>query len=348
VDFRERFLVNGRPVDEQFVVDFIQRWTPTVERIGATFFEATTAMAFDLFAREEVDAAVIETGLGGRLDSTNVLRPLACGVTSIGIDHTEYLGDTREEIAAEKAGIFKHGVPAVIGERDPMIRSLLADLAAEREASCILDVTVDAVPDEVSVGADGTTFTVTIGSERGRVRTGLAGAHQASNASLAVLMLNAAGGDFSTTLAQAREALPAVRLPGRFQRVGPYIFDVAHNPDGAAVLATTVDAVQPPTPRTAVLCVLADKDWRGVMTALSGVVDSFILTDAPSAPTSRAWDRESALWFARERGWSAVSEPDFDRALVRATEVSSTVVVTGSFHTVGDAMLRLNVDPVDG
>jgi len=109
-----------------------------------------------------------------------------------------------------------------------------------------------------------------------------------------------------------------------------------------------VDAVQPPTPRTAVLCVLADKDWRGVMTALSGVVDSFILTDAPSAPTSRAWDRESALWFARERGWSAVSEPDFDRALVRATEVSSTVVVTGSFHTVGDAMLRLNVDPVDG
>jgi dihydrofolate synthase/folylpolyglutamate synthase len=97
-----------------------------------------------------------------------------------------------------------------------------------------------------------------------------------------------------------------------------------------------------------VLCVLADKDWRGVMTALSGVVDSFILTDAPSAPTSRAWDRESALWFARERGWSAVSEPNFDRALVRATEVSSTVVVTGSFHTVGDAMLRLNVDPVDG
>ncbi len=140
MDFRERFLVNGRPVDEQFVVDFIQRWTPTVERIGATFFEATTAMAFDLFAREEVDAAVIETGLGGRLDSTNVLRPLASGVTSIGIDHTEYLGDTREEIAAEKAGIFKRGVPAVIGERDPTIRSLLADFATEHEASRILDV----------------------------------------------------------------------------------------------------------------------------------------------------------------------------------------------------------------
>jgi dihydrofolate synthase/folylpolyglutamate synthase len=348
LDFRERFLVNGRPVDEQFVVDFIDRWTPTVERIGATFFEATTAMAFDLFAREEVDAAIIETGLGGRLDSTNVVHPLVAGVTSIGIDHTEYLGDTREAIAAEKAGIFKGGVPAVIGERDPAIRSLLADFATDRGASRILDVTVDAAPDEVSVGADGTTFTVSIGSERGRVRTGLAGAHQASNASLALLMLSAAGGAFSTSLSQAREALPAVRLPGRFQRVGRYIFDVAHNPDGAAVLAETVKAVQPPTPRAVVLCVLTDKDWRGVMTALSPVVDTFVLTDAPTAPASRAWDRESAAAFARERGWSVMSEPDFDRALVRATEVSSTVVVTGSFHTVGDAMARLNVDPVVG
>ena len=348
VDFRERFLVDGRPVDAEFVVEFIERWTPAVERIGATFFEATTAMAFDLFAREEVDAAVIETGLGGRLDSTNVIRPLVSGVTSIGIDHTEYLGETREEIAAEKAGIFKRGVPAVIGERDSSIRALLADLAMAHEASRILDVTLNAAPDEVSVGADGTSFTVTIGAERGQVRTGLVGAHQASNASLALLMLNAAGGAFSTSLSQARASLPDVRLPGRFQRVGPYIFDVAHNPDGAAVLAATVEAVRPPTPRAAVLCVLADKDWHGVMTALSPVVDLFILTDAPTAPASRAWDRESALAFARDCGWTAMAEPDFDRALARATEMSSTVLVTGSFHTVGDAMARLNVDPVDG
>jgi dihydrofolate synthase/folylpolyglutamate synthase len=348
VDFRERFLVNGRPVEEQFVVEFIERWTPAVERIGATFFEATTAMAFDLFAREGVDAAVIETGLGGRLDSTNIIRPVASGVTSIGIDHTEYLGETREEIAAEKAGIFKGGVPAVIGERDPAIRSLLATLATEHAARPILDVTQDAAPDEVSVGADGTTFTVTIDGERGSVRTGLAGAHQALNASLALLMLNAAGGSFSTSLGEARVALPAVRLPGRFQRVGPFIFDVAHNPDGAAVFAATVNVVQPAAPRAVVLCVLADKDWRGVMTALSSVVDVFVLTDAPTAPASRAWDRGAAVAFAREQGWTAISEPDFDRALARATELASTVLVTGSFHTVGDAMARLNVDPVDG
>ena len=348
VDLRERFLVNGKRVDEQYVVDFIEQWTPAVERIGATFFEATTAMAFDLFAREGVDAAIIETGLGGRLDSTNVVRPLAAGVTSIGIDHVEYLGNTREEIAYEKAGIFKRDVPAVIGEPEAAIRSLLADFARGHGANPVLDVTRDAAPDDVVVNGEGTTFTVSVGDERGTVRTALAGVHQASNASLALLMLNVAGGAFSTSLDQARHALPAVRLPGRFHRVAPYIFDVAHNPDGAAVFAATVRAVAPPTPRAVVLCVLADKDWRGVMGALALVVDVFVLTDAPTAPASRAWDREAAVAFAHERGWSVIAEPDFDRALERATEVASTVLVTGSFHTVGDAMARLNVDPVDG
>lgn len=348
VDFRERFLINGRRVDEEYVVDFIERWTPTVERIGATFFEATTAMAFDLFAREGVDAAVIETGLGGRLDSTNVVRPVAAGVTSIGIDHVEYLGDTREEIAAEKAGIFKAGVPAVIGEHDDAIRTLLARMASERGATPILDVVTSAAPDDVVVSGDGTTFTVTIGRHRGTVRTGLAGAHQAWNASLALLMLNVAGDSFGTTLAEARAALPRVRLPGRFQHVPPFIFDVAHNPDGASVFAATVSEVHPPSPIAVVLCVLADKDWRGVMAQLSTVVDVFVLTDAPTAPASRAWDREAAVAHARAQGWQVFSEPDFDRAIGRATAIAQTVLVTGSFHTVGDAMARLNVDPVDG
>jgi dihydrofolate synthase / folylpolyglutamate synthase len=348
VDFRERFLVNGRPVDARFVVDFIERWTPAVERIGATFFEATTAMAFDLFASERVDAAIIETGLGGRLDSTNVIRPLAAGVTSIGIDHVEYLGETREEIAVEKAGIFKRGVPAVIGERDPEIRTLLGSLAVKRGADPVIDVSQVTAPDDVSVTPEGTTFTVTVNGERGQVRTGLAGAHQASNASVALSMLNACGPSFATSLAQARDALPNVRLPGRFQRVGSYVFDVAHNPDGAAVLATTLEAVSSPRPRAVVLCVLTDKDWRGVMTALSRVIDLFVLTDAPTAPTSRAWDRDAAAAFARERGWTAISDGNFDRALARATDSASTVLITGSFHTVGDAMARLNVDPIDG
>ena len=348
VDFRERFLVNGRPVDEEYVVDFIERWTPTVEKIGATFFEATTAMAFDLFAREGVDAAVIETGLGGRLDSTNVVLPIVASVTSIGIDHVEYLGGTREEIAVEKAGIFKPSVPAVIGEPDRPIAALLAKLAREHRADPIIDVVDLALPTDVVVNADGTAFTVTIGEERGPVRTALAGEHQASNAALSLVTLNAAGGDFSTTLDEARNALPSVRLPGRFQRVGDLIFDVAHNPDGTAVLTATILAVAPPKPIAAVLCVLGDKDWRGMMSVLSRAVDAFVLTDAPTAPASRAWDRQAAADFARSNSWVAISEPDFDRAIERARSIAKTVVITGSFHTVGDAMARLDVDPVDG
>src|SRR5205085_4780224 len=107
----------------------VERWMDAVERLEASFFEATTAMAFAHFATSNVDVALIETGLGGRLDSTNVVRPLAAGVTSIGLDHTEYLGPTLESIAREKAGIFKQGRPAVIGEPDPAIRTLLADAA---------------------------------------------------------------------------------------------------------------------------------------------------------------------------------------------------------------------------
>jgi dihydrofolate synthase/folylpolyglutamate synthase len=305
-------------------------------------------MAFDLFAREGVDAAVIETGLGGRLDSTNVLSPVVASVTSIGIDHVEYLGETREEIAGEKAGIFKANVPAVIGERDRPIASLLAKLARDRGAHPIIDVVDTASPSEIVVNADGTTFEMTIGNERGLIRTALAGDHQASNAALALTTLNAAGGDFSTTLEEARSALPSVRLPGRFQRVGNLIFDVAHNPDGTGVLATTILGVAPPRPIAAVLCVLGDKDWRGMMTVLSTAVNVFVLTDAPTAPASRAWDRQAAADFARSNGWEVISEPDFDRAIDHAKSIAKTVVITGSFHTVGDAMARLNVDPVDG
>ena len=348
VDFRERFLVDGRAVDEHYVVEFIERWTPEVERTGATFFEATTAMAFDWFVRSQVDVAVIETGLGGRLDSTNVVRPVAAGVTSIAIDHVEYLGHTRESIAYEKAGIFKPGVPAIIGEPDRDVAALLETHARERDASSIADVWRDAPPSNVVVSESGTAFDLTLGGEAARLRTPLAGAHQASNTALALLMLRAAGDRWSVSIADAAAALPGVRLPGRFHREGRFIFDVAHNPDGAAVLAATVKAVGEPRPVAALLTVLTDKDWRGVMTELSRVVDVFVLTSAPTAPASRAWDAEEALAFAKSSGWDAVLEQDFDRAIATASSLAATVLVTGSFHTVGDAMARLQVDPLAG
>ena len=346
VDFRERILVDGRPAPAHAVVRFVERWTPDIERMGVTFFEATTAMAFALFAEAEVDVAVIEVGLGGRLDATNVVRPLAAGVTSIGLDHVEFLGDTREAIAHETAGIFKLGVPSVIGEREPQIAALLAQLARDAGAAPVHLVRDDLPVRDVTVGPDGTTFTVEHPGGARVLRTPLVGAHQAGNAVTALSMLESAG--FAPSLDEFGAALGDVWLPGRFQRIGRFVFDVAHNVDGIGVTLATLRAVQPERPLTVLLSVLGDKDWRGMMTALGAEVDRFVLTLSPTSPASRAWDPMDALAFARAHGWPAEVEPDFDRAVDRAAALPGTVLVTGSFHTVGDAMARLQVAPLGG
>ena len=344
VDFRERFLIDGAPVAPDRIVDFVDKWTPEVERLGATFFEATTAMAFEFFAEAKVDVAVIETGLGGRLDATNVITPLVAGVSTIGIDHVEYLGATLEEIAFEKAGIFKRGVPAIVGDPDPAIRALLASHARTHGAAPIHVIFDSGGPHDVRVNANGTTFAL---GQRA-FTTPLLGAHQAANSAVAIAMLEALPSGLAPTEAELHAGMKHVRLPGRFQRVGKYLFDVAHNPAGAAVLAQTLTAIAPPKPIVAVLSVLSDKDWRGIMDALAPVVERFILTNAPTAPPSRAWSIPEPLNYARDRGWNAEVIRDFDRALVRGAADGATVLITGSFHTVGDAMARLEVSPTGG
>jgi dihydrofolate synthase/folylpolyglutamate synthase len=346
VDFRERFLVNGVAIEPAFVTEFLERWTPTVERLGATFFEATTAMAFDWFVRSSVEVAVIETGLGGRLDATNVVRPLVATVTSIGIDHVEQLGHTHETIAFEKAGIFKPGAVAVIGEADAGIASLLAGQARTHGADRLVDVWRGLPPSEIVVDGTGTRFTLDAEGARRQVHTPLTGAHQASNTAVALATLREAAPRYWPGWDAAVTALDGVRLPGRFHRVGRWIFVVAHNPDGAAVLGSTLRRVRVDRPVTALLCVLADKDWRGVTEALSAEVEHFIFTNAPTAPASRAWTLAEVAAHAVERGWAHTVEPDFDEALGLARTRGGTTLVTGSFHTVGDAMARLHVSPL--
>ena len=348
VDFRERIVVAGAPIAEREVVEFVDRWMDAVERIEASFFEATTAMAFAHFARERADVALIETGLGGRLDSTNVVKPLAAGVTSIGLDHTEYLGPTLESIAREKAGIFKAGVPAVIGEPSPEVASWLAASARAAGASTIRIVADETRTEDVEVDARGTAFTLHALGTSVRLRTPLVGRHQATNFAFTLLLLDAAGAPMSTTPDDARAAAEAIRLPGRFQRAGRWIFDVAHNADGARTLAATVATLPHDDDVSVLLCVLADKDWRDMMAALVPVAARFILTDAPTAPASRRWALDEVAAYAASLGVEFVVEPDFEAALARAQTYAGTTLVTGSFHTVGDAMARLQVSPLTG
>jgi dihydrofolate synthase/folylpolyglutamate synthase len=346
VDFRERIVVDGQRISAEEVIEFVERWTPTVESLGATFFEATTALAFAHFARRGVDVAVIETGLGGRLDSTNVIDPIAAGVTTIDYDHTEYLGDTLEQIAGEKAGIYKQGRPAIVGEPDESLRQVLARDGRKAGATPVRIVAEECVIDEVEVGPFGTAFTLDAFGTRHRLTTPLAGRHQAENVAFALTLLDAAGAPYACTLADARSALADVRVAGRFQRVGNYIFDVAHNPEGASVLASTLAAVRSSAPVIALYSVLADKDWRSMLRRLAPHVSHFVLTIAPTAPANRLWHLDEVAAFAKSEGISAEAIADFDSALSRASAGGGTTLVTGSFHTVGDAMARLQPSPL--
>ena len=348
VDFRERIAVDGAPIRDDAVADFLGRWMPAVERTGATFFEATTAMAFHWFAQAGVDIAVVETGLGGRLDATNVIQPLAATVTAIGVDHTEHLGTTVDEIAGEKAGIFKPGAAALVGEPDRRVRALLRERARDAGASSVAALDDEWIVSDVQVEGGGTSFTLGGVVPNVRLATPLFGAHQARNAALGLATVHAIGAPWWQSWDDAAEALLRARLPGRFQRAGKFIYDVAHNPDGAATLARTIRLLEPPRPVFVLLTVLRDKDWRAMMRELASVADGFVLTSAPTAPASRAWDPAEALDLARDAGWAAEIIADFDEAIATATERGETVVVTGSFHTVGDAMARLRVSPFAG
>ena len=351
IDFAERVLINGAPVAESDVMDWLRAHQTDVDQLGATFFEATTAMAFDLFVRAGVDVAVVEVGLGGRLDSTNVITPLVAAVTSIGLDHREYLGDTLTAIAMEKAGIFKPGVPAVIGDHNPDVVATLKHAAARVGASEVI-VASDSLPTRsAQLMSDGTRIVFADGASTLRLTSSLLGAHQAQNLATAISILRAAGGGFVPSRADLERGVRSTRLAGRFQRVGNWIFDVAHNPDGIGTVVESLRAVAPARPLTAVVCVLSDKDWRGMLDTLIPELDQLVLTHAPTAPESRRWALDEAMAHARSRAGDrcvVVAEPEFGAALDRSQRDAATVLVTGSFHTVGDAMQRLQIDPLNG
>jgi len=323
VDARERIVVAGAPISEDAFTEWAWRLRPAIERLDASFFEAITAIGFADFAARGVDVAIVEVGLGGRLDATNVVTPLVSVVTKIAREHTEYLGPDLEGIAREKAGIAKPGVPFVTGEPDPAIRAVL-------------------VAEAVRLGA-WPVRTVATGRPAG-VPLGLRGPHQSANAWVAVAALN----ELPASLGgEVGEAIPPsfawAWVPGRCDVRGPWIFDVAHNPDGIAVLVGALAELGPRRPLHAVVGVRTDKEWPGMLAALAPVVDRLVLTVPPSLPAAQRWTGAavSAWSAARPSGAPVVVEFDFERALRDARTGAGTVLVTGSFHTVGDALARL-------
>ncbi len=345
VDFRERIAIDGESIPEYALLDLLRRIEPIAESIEATFFEITTAAAMAYFAESHVDVGVIENGLGGALDSTNVLDPVVATVTNVSLDHTEYLGTTLHAIADEKGGIFKFGRPAVIGEPRLDLAKRLAERAVDRGATPISLLRSEWRAWSVSLAGGMTSFTAATPLGRTRLSTPLLGEHQVRNTLTALATIHAAGPEYAIKKGDINRALSSVSLPGRFQRIRDWIFDVAHNAAGARALAETLAARPSPPPVTVVLGVLKDKDWYGIIDALAPVTARFIITQPLSAPPERAWDPLLAAAHANACKVPVDLDPDFRIAIARAQSLPGTKVVCGSFHTVGDAMTILGIDP---
>jgi dihydrofolate synthase / folylpolyglutamate synthase len=334
VSFRERIRVDGVPISEAAVAMWTDRLRPLILERKATFFEASTAIAFADFASRGAEIAVVEVGLGGRLDSTNVVHPLVSGVTKIERDHMKYLGDTLERIACEKAGIAKPGAPFVIGERNPALVEVLRQ-EAWRAVSRIdprsnADIRV-LPPDYEWCGP-----------------LSLAGPHQRRNAAVAHGILMALPSPYRPHSQAVDRGFGQAHIPGRLDRRGKWLFDVAHNPDGIRALTTALESIRQPRPLHALVSILGDKEWPDMLVQLDRVIDRGVLTVAPTT-AGRGWDTK---WLRRwlkdptrppaHAHWTLV--PEFRRALAEVQGGAGTVLVTGSFHTVGDVMVALGME----
>jgi dihydrofolate synthase/folylpolyglutamate synthase len=351
--FGERIQVDGAPLPESRLIAHADDLRDLITRHGLTFFEAATLLGFQAFAREGVEVAVVEVGLGGRLDATNVVRPLVATVTNVALDHAEYLGETLTAIAAEKAAIAKAGMPLVTGETDPELLEVIGRVCAEHGA--VLDPLEPRRVRERRVARAHTTFTMETRTwGRLELTTPLLGAHQADNTALALATLEHLPPDLQPDAETVRRGLAGVRWPGRSQiehdGQGWWLFDVAHNPAGARSLTALLDQVDLPRPHVALLGVLADKDWLGMIPPICERMDRAFLSQPPSAPENRRWDPAGAAATVRPLlgarcGLDAV--PSFVAALgaARAAAGPGTVIVTGSVHTVGDALRQLGRCP---
>ena len=336
VDLNERFVINGSPVGMEALVAAAADVRGVVESLRAdgtlatqpTFFEVTTAIALELFKRAAVDVAVLEVGLGGRLDSTNVVTPIATAITSIAFDHQLYLGSTLAEIAVEKAGIIKPAVPVVVGELEPDARAAIERVATARHAPMI-DATV----------ADAAGFEI-----------GLRGRHQVMNAAVAARVLDVVDRQgISVPRDAIAEGLRRPNWPGRLdERQLPdgreLLLDGAHNPAGAAALASYLreDAVRRPL----VFAAMRDKDAAGMLRELVGsertVISRLIATRADnprSASPAALAERARAINPTIE----ATTADSIDEALSMAWRDSRRIVVAGSIFLLGDVMRRLGL-----
>ncbi len=357
-DYSERMQINGVPISQEDLVQLVDEIKPHVESIPRlTTFEIGTALAFWYFARQSVDAAVIEVGLGGRLDATNVVVPVVSVITSLSYDHAEFLGDTLAAIAAEKAGIIKPGIPVVLAPQKDEARLVVERIARERSSE-LFQVGRDLLYAPVSHSLDGQTFLLWNSSEQVLVdmviETGILeewepvrltmpmlGYHQIENAATAYSALQI----FRKTAlaipeAAIRQGFARVSWPGRFEilsRKPMVVADSAHNRDSALKLRLTLDDYFPGKPVILLFGASTDKDIKGMFAELMPRVEQVIAT---ASIHPRAADPNSLVDLAHQHGKPARVVEPLEAAIqeaIRLADSNSLVLVTGSIFVAAGA-----------
>jgi len=344
--FRERIRVGGDLISRKEIVSLVEEIRPLVKQVeGVTTFEATTVMAFAHFARQRVEVLVAEVGLGGRLDATNVLMPEAAVITSLSLDHTYLLGNTLPEIAREKAGIIKAGVPVVSAPQRPEAIHIIEEVSRDRKAPLIevgRDWTWDAGPFDLK-GQFFTARRIRGGGNdlAGDYWTPLLGRHQLENGTTALAALQVLREQgFNLPRPPVEEGLRTVEWPGRMEILSQaplVVADCAHNPYSARVLRTALEEWFPGTRWVLVFGASADKDIAGMLRALLPITDYLIVTRSEHP---RAISPIELADIAASVGGGAEVAVSVSRALRRAllaTEPGSGLLFTGSIFLVAEA-----------
>ena len=338
VDFRERIRINGQPIPEKYVVDFVEKERDFFEPLHPSFFELTTAMAFRYFADEKVDVAVIEVGLGGRLDCTNIIHPDLCIITNISFDHVQFLGDTLAKIAGEKAGIIKAGVPVIYDASQPGPASVIAAKAKEMGSP--------AWPMEPSFyemktqSREGITFTFAYpGGEKAELAIPYVAKYQMMNASLAFYTMHILQDVHDIPKNVLAEGLSKIKWPCRMEMAAPgVIIDGAHNEDGIAQFVSTAGYFAKENEITILFTAVADKHYHEMIGEIcEGIHPSHVV--ATQIDGSRVVPAEVLAEDFRKAGCTDVcAEPEIGAAYEKALgkKGSGMLFCVGSLYLAGE------------
>ena len=351
VDIRERSRINGIPITKQSLIDFINKHKSIIEEIKPSYFELNVALAFEAFSEEKVDIAIIETGLGGRWDSTNVVRPELSIITNISLDHTQILGKTIEKIASSKAGIIKHQVPVIIGESQEASDRVFIQEAILKNA---LLVHADAMYDIVltDTDANGQSFKLVDRAAQNIIdlHTDLQGSFQGKNlvtAFAATKMMEQQGWQVNEDLfiKAVSHIKQLTGLRGRWdwvQKSPNVILDVGHNPAGISIVAAQLrHKVFSGSKKHIVLGFVADKDVAEALALLPKDAHYYFT----QAQVPRAMEANRLKEIAATLGLEGNSYTDVSLAVdaaLQAADVVDTVLITGSFFIVGEALEFIN------